>query len=188
MSAFVWGLFEDAAHAQQAVTDLVEGSFPPGEISVRTRDECGDVEPVAIRHETAAPVGAGIGAVVGAGAATLAVSGGGGPSDPAIGLGVFEVALAGALAGAGLGAYGGLYFWTQRVADPSPASADSGVLVGVTVPIERAPAASEILRRARAAKVQTSEIDRSGRPVADSSGEAAELLSRPVREPVRDTR
>ena len=37
-------------------------------------------------------------------------------------------------------------------------------------------------------KVQTSDIDRSGRPVADASGEAAKLLSRPVREPVRDTR
>lgn len=189
MSAFVWGLFEDAPHAQQAVTALVEGSFPPGEISVRTRDQRGNVEPVPIRHKTAAPVGAVIGAIVGAGAAALAVSGGGGGSpDPAMGLGVVEVALAGALTGAGLGAYGGLYFWTQRVHAPPDAPAGSGVLVGVTVPIERAPAAAEILRGARATQVQTSEIDRSGRPIPDASGEAADLLSRPVREPARETR
>lgn len=185
MSAFVWGLCEDAPHAQRAVTALIEGSFPPGEISVRARDECGDVESVPIRHKTAAPVGAVIGAIVGAGTVALAVSG---AADGTLGLGLLELVLAGALTGAGLGAYGGLYFWTQRVAARSADSARSGVLVGVTVPIGRAPTAAEILRRARAREVQTSDIDRSGRPVADASGEAAELLSRPVREPIRETR
>ena len=119
-----------------------------------------------IRHKTAAPVGAVVGAIVGAGAA----------------------ALAGGLTGAGLGASGGLSLWTQRVAAPSAESVGSDVPVGVTVPIERATTAAEILRRAHARFVQTSEIDRSGRPVSDTSGEAAELLSRPVHEPVRETR
>ena len=189
MSAFVWGLCDDAPHAQRAVTALIEGSFPPGEISVRARDEHGDVESVPIRHKTAAPVGAGIGAIVGAGTAALAVSGAAaGSVDGTLALGVLEVVVAGALTGAGLGAYGGLYFWTQRVAARSEESPPGGVLVGVTVPVGRAPTAVEILRRVRAREVQTSDIDRSGRPVADASGEAAELLSRPVRQPVREPR
>jgi len=189
MSAFVWGLCEDPPHAQRAVTGLIEGSFPPGEIRVRARDARGTVDSVPIRHTTVAPVGAVIGATVGAGAAALAVSGAAdGSTDAGHGIGMLEVALAGGLTGAGLGAYGGLYFWTQRVAAPSAESARHDVLVGVTVPIARAPTAAEILRQAHARSVQTSEIDRSGRPVPDTSGEAAELLSRPVREPVRETR
>ena len=184
MSAFVWGLCSDEAHAQRAVTGLVEGSFPPEEITVRTRDERGVVESVRVRHRTAAPIAAVIGAILGAGAAALAVSGAaGGPATAPFGVGVVEVAMAGALTGAGLGAYGGLYFWTQRIVAPSAALAGSTVLVGVTVPIQRVPMAADILRRASATDVQASDIDRSGRPVADASIEGAELASRPVRQP-----
>lgn len=50
MSAFVWGLCEDTTQAQRAVTDLVEGSFPPGAIRVRTRDEREAVESMPMRE------------------------------------------------------------------------------------------------------------------------------------------
>jgi hypothetical protein len=185
MSVFVWGLCGDQEHAQRAVDGLIEGSFPPDEIRVLTRGRSRAVERAPIRHKTAAPRGAAIGAVFGAGAAVLAASGAfGGPAattEPL--LGMLEVAHAGALTGAALGAYGGLYFWTNRVELPRAAAGTNGVLVGVTVPSGRAPNAADILRQELATNVHTSDIGRSGRPLSDSAGEGTELLSYRVREP-----
>lgn len=184
MSVFVWGLCGDEEHAQRALDGLIEGSFPPEEIRVLTRGRSRAVERAPIRHRTAAPLGAAIGAVFGAGTAALAASGAfGGPEATMPFLGLVEVALAGALPGAALGAYAGLYFWTNRVELPHAAAGTNGVLVGVTVPIGRAANAADILRRALATNVHTSDIGRSGRPLSGAAGESTELLSYPVREP-----
>ncbi len=185
MSVFVWGLCGDEERAQRALDGLIEGSFPPEEIRVLTRGESRTVVSAPIRHKTAAPLGAAIGAIFGAGAAALAASGAfGGPAVTIPFLGLVEIALAGALPGTALGAYAGLYFWTNRVDLPDAAPGPNGVLVGVTVPSGRALAAADILRRALATSIHTSEIDRWGRPSSDPAGIGTELLSYRLREPV----
>ena len=144
MSVFVWGSCAGAGIAKKAIEGLIEGSFPPEEISVLLRRDDGTLEKTPLRHKTAAPLGAAIGAAVGGIGMTLALLAGSADATAA-------GPLLGALAGAATGGYAGLYWWKKKADLPDRLPGD--VVVGVTIPEGRAVEAREVLVASGASRV-----------------------------------
>jgi hypothetical protein len=153
VSVFVWGVFDDEAGAQRAVDEVIEARFPPEEISVMVRGAHGEIERRPVAHKTLAPLGAAIGAAIGAagGAGFVAIATSGAPAD------FVRAALIGALVGAVLGVRAGIYWWRKEADVPSAAFDRGEVLIGVTVPEERAAEAKQSVERAGAARIGVSD-------------------------------
>lgn len=155
MSVFVYGPCRDARTARSAVDRLIESSFPPEEIRVQVHGEDGSLREAPIRHRTRAPLGALIGAGIGA-VAAIALSGL--PADvPAqVSSSAIQLLLGAMAVGAVTGASAGIYWWRKEAEIPPAATRRGDVLVGVTVPEGRFQEASDALRTAGAAEVRTS--------------------------------
>ncbi|MET0389329.1 MAG: hypothetical protein ABW321_25370 [Polyangiales bacterium] len=145
---FAHGFFKDAEHASKAVHQLLEAHFTSDSIGVlMVRGD--DVEELPIKHKTFVPHGVALGAVLGAAAGAVTMSG--------IGLlasGPLLLALQGAAAGTAMGslggALGGLGFWRDEVDFPADAFTQGAVLVGVVTNKERLDHAGRVLRDAGA--------------------------------------
>jgi hypothetical protein len=156
MSVFVWGLFDDEAHAEKAMHEVIESSFPPEEISVLMRGEHGEVEKGGVEHKTYAPHGAALGAVLGAAGAVamIAVPGGLLAAGPLALL--LQAAGMGAVTGGVGGALAGLYWWHQELDVPDDAFERGQVLVGVTTNDERSEEAKQSIERAQPSRAGVS--------------------------------
>jgi len=145
---FAHAFFKDAEHADKAVRELIEAHFPTDSIGVlMARGE--EVEELPMRHKTFVPHGVALGALVGAAAGAVTMSG--------IGLlaaGPLLLAMQGAAAGTAIGslggALGGLGFWRDEVDFPTDAFESGAVLVGVVTNEERLDAARRVLQEAGA--------------------------------------
>jgi hypothetical protein len=151
---FAHAVFKDADHASAAVRELMEAHFPTDAISV-LMVKGPEVDELPMRHKTFVPHGIALGAVVGAAAGALALTGVG-----VIAAGPLLVALQGAAAGTAVGslggALGGLGFWRDEVDFPSTAFTSGAVLVGVVTSEERVEDASKALTDAGAPKTYVS--------------------------------
>jgi hypothetical protein len=151
---FAHALFTDQTHASAAVKALLDEHFHADDIGVlMARGE--EVEELALSHKTFMPHGAVLGALVGAAAGALTLSGIG-----VVAAGPLFIALQGAAAGTAVGTLtgtlGGLGFWRDEVNFPSDAFAKGAVLVGVITNAERTNDARRILAGAGAEKTYVS--------------------------------
>jgi hypothetical protein len=145
---FAHAFFKDAEHAGNATDDLLEAHFPTESIGVlMVRGD--EVEELPMRHKTFVPHGVALGALVGAAAGAVTMSGIG-----ILAAGPLLVALQGAAAGTAIGslggALGGLGFWRDEVNFPTDAFESGAVLVGVVTNIERVDDARRVLELAGA--------------------------------------
>ena len=139
---FAHALFNDRDHAQAAVQSLLDDHFHADDIGVLMARASG-VEQLPLHHKTFVPHGAVLGALVGAAAGALTLSGIG-----VVAAGPLFVALqraAGTAVGTLTGTLGGLGFWRDEVDFPSDAFEKGAVLVGVVTNQERTNAARRIL-------------------------------------------
>jgi len=136
-------MFNDRDHANAAVQALLDEHFHADDIGILMARGSG-VEELALNHKTFVPHGAVLGALVGAAAGALTLSGIG-----VVAAGPLLVALQGAAAGTAVGTLtgtlGGLGFWRDEVDFPSDAFEKGAVLVGVVTNPERTDAARGIL-------------------------------------------
>lgn len=156
MTVFVSAPYGDARAAQIAVDTLIESSFPPEEISVLVQEGDGSLSATSLRHTSAAPFTAVIGAVVGAilavAAASFTV-----PEDPgALMRIIISAAFAGLFTGAGVGWWAGVYWWRNEVDLVADAALHGPIVVGITVPEGRTEEAWKALQGAGAERVSTS--------------------------------
>jgi len=147
---FVHAFFADAEHAGNVVDDLIEAHFPTESIGVlMVRGD--EVEELPVRHKTFVPHGVALGALVGAAAGAVTMTGIG-----LIAAGPLFLALQGAAAGTAIGslggALGGLGFWRDEVNFPTDAFQNGAVLVGVVCNIERVDDAKRVLTQAGASE------------------------------------
>lgn len=147
---FAHALFTDTQHAADAVRLLLAASFPTDTISV-LMVHGHDVEELPLQHKTFVPHGVALGALLGAAAGALTMSG--------IGLlaaGPVLMALQGAAAGTALGsvggALGGLGFWRDEIDFPADAFENGAVLVGAVTDPTRIDAARAALCAAGASE------------------------------------
>jgi hypothetical protein len=140
---FAHALFNDRDHANAAVQSLLDDHFHGDDIGVLMVGASG-VEELPLHHKTFVPHGAVLGALVGAAAGALTLSGIG-----VVAAGPLFVALQGAAAGSAVGTLtgtlGGLGFWRDEVDFPSDAFEKGAVLVGVVTNHERTDNARRIL-------------------------------------------
>jgi hypothetical protein len=132
---FAHAVFKDAEHASAAVHQLMESHFATEQIAVlMVRGP--EVQELPLKHKTFVPHGVALGAIVGAAAGALTLTGLG-----IVAAGPILIALQGAAAGTAVGslggALGGLGFWRDEVDFPSDAFASGAVLVGVVTNAER---------------------------------------------------
>jgi hypothetical protein len=151
---FAHAFYKDKEHADAAVRSLLDAHFHTEDIGVlMTRGS--EVEELPMRHKTMVPHGAVLGALVGAAAGALTLSGIG-----VIAAGPLFVALQGAAAGGAVGTLtgtlGGLGFWHDEIDFPNDAFAKGAVLVGVVTNQERTNEARRVLASAGAEKTQVS--------------------------------
>jgi hypothetical protein len=140
---FAYAFFKDAEHASTAVRQLIDAHFPSDEIGVLMAR--GDtVEELPMVHKTFVPHGVALGALLGAAAGAVTMSGIG-----MLASGPLLMALQGAAAGTAMGslggALGGLGFWRDEVDFPSDAFTQGAVLVGIVTNQERIDHARRIL-------------------------------------------
>lgn len=147
-SWFAHAIFRDTEHAGGAVRQLLEAHFPSDAVGV-LMVRGNDVEELPMKHKTYVPHGVALGALFGAAAGAITMSG--------IGLlaaGPVLLALQGAAAGTAMGtvggALGGLGFWRDEVDFPADAFAQGAVLVGVVTNEERLDDARRVLGAAGA--------------------------------------
>lgn len=149
---FVYGFFKDEESASKAVDELINAHFSGDDISALMH-EGPEVEELPVEGKTGASRGAILGAALGAvGGALLAPGIGilaGGPL-----LGALQAAIAGGAAGAGFGAFGGLYYWKDEVDFVHHHLTQGAVIVGVETIPERRAGAEQALRAAGAEDVQ----------------------------------
>ncbi|HSJ96700.1 MAG TPA: hypothetical protein VLC53_06500 [Myxococcota bacterium] len=151
MSVLVWGVFADGQRARAGVEQLIESSFPPDEIKVLLKDEEGFTD-VPMERKTAVPVGAAVGATLGAAGAAGAVllTGGGAliAAGPVVAL--FQAAGLGGALGGVAGAMGGLSWWKDEADVPEAADQEPDARVLVLIPVSegREKEAEDALRRA----------------------------------------
>jgi hypothetical protein len=140
---FAHAFFKDAEHANAAVGALLDGHFHTEDIGVLMMGGSG-VEELPMRHKTFMPHGAVLGALVGAAAGALTLSGIG-----VLAAGPVFIALQGAAAGTAVGTLagtlGGLGFWRDEVNFPADAFQKGAVLVGVVTNLERTNEARRVL-------------------------------------------
>jgi hypothetical protein len=151
---FAHAFFKDAAHADDAVRKLLDADFDADHIGVlMVRGQ--DVQELPMRHKTMVPHGAVLGALVGAAAGALTLSGIG-----VVAAGPLLVALQGAAAGTAMGTLagtlGGLGFWREEVDFPADAFEAGAVLVGVVTNLGRGNEARRLLASAGAEKTYLS--------------------------------
>jgi hypothetical protein len=152
MSTVVWGVFEAAEEAANAVEQLVDASFPPEEISVLLqRGET--LKPMPTKLKTAVPQGLALGMALGAvgGLALSALPGGVFAAGPI--LGALQAMGIGAGAGGLGGALGGLAWWKDEADLPSAALEEGRVLVALPVPPGRVEETVAILECSGAIRV-----------------------------------
>jgi hypothetical protein len=145
---FAHAFYRDAERADAAVRALLDAHFASDAIGVlMVHGE--EVEELPMRHKTFVPHGVALGALLGAAAGAVTMSG--------IGLlaaGPLLLALQGAAAGTAIGslggALGGLGFWRDEVDFPSHAFHNGAVLVGVVANVERLEEAQRVLESAGA--------------------------------------
>jgi hypothetical protein len=145
---FAHAFYRDAERASAAVTALLDAHFASDAIGVlMVHGE--DVQELPMRHKTFVPHGVALGALFGAAAGAVTMSG--------IGLlaaGPLLLALQGAAAGTAMGslggALGGLGFWRDEVDFPADAFHNGAVLVGVVSNVERLEEAQRVLQNAGA--------------------------------------
>jgi len=140
---FAHAFFKDAEHANAAVRALLDGHFHSENIGVlMVRGP--EVEELPMRHKTFVPQGAAFGALVGAAAGALTLSGIG-----VLAVGPLFAALQGAAAGSAVGTLagtlGGLGFWRDEVNFPADAFQTGAVLVGVVTNLGRTNEARRVL-------------------------------------------
>jgi hypothetical protein len=142
-SCFAHALFRDQEHASAAVQALLDEHFRADDIGVLMARTSG-IEELPLRHKTFVPHGAVVGALFGAAAGALTLSGIG-----VVAVGPLFVALQGAAAGSAVGTLtgilGGLGFWRDEVDFPNDAFEKGAVLVGVITNPERTGAACRVL-------------------------------------------
>jgi len=145
---FAHAFYRDAERAHDAVRQLLDAHFPSDAIGVlMVRGD--EVQELPMKHKTFVPHGVALGALLGAAAGAVTMSG--------IGLlatGPLLLALQGAAAGTAIGsvggALGGLGFWRDEVDFPSDAFQSGAVLVGVVANSERLEEAQRVLTSAGA--------------------------------------
>jgi hypothetical protein len=140
---FAHAFFKDAEHANAAVRALLDAHFHSEHIGVlMVRGP--EVEELPMRHKTFVPQGAAVGALFGAAAGALTLSGIG-----VLAVGPLFAALQGAAAGSAMGTLagtlGGLGFWRDEVDFPSDAFQTGAVLVGVVTNLGRTNDARRVL-------------------------------------------
>ena len=145
---FAHAFFRDAERASAAVTALLDAHFTSEDVGV-LMVHGDDVQELPMRHKTFVPHGVALGALLGAAAGAVTMSG--------IGLlaaGPLLLALQGAAAGTAVGslggALGGLGFWRDEVDFPADAFQSGAVLVGVVTNVERLDEAQRVLKDAGA--------------------------------------
>ncbi|MEY4583178.1 MAG: hypothetical protein RL701_7881 [Pseudomonadota bacterium] len=141
---FAHAIYRDTEHASKAVRQLIEAHFTSDAIGV-LMVRGNEVEELPMKHKTFVPHGVALGALFGAAAGAVTMSG--------IGLlaaGPLLLALQGAAAGTAIGsvggALGGLGFWRDEVDFPSDAFEQGAVLVGVVTNPERLDDAQRVLK------------------------------------------
>jgi len=144
MSVLVWSVFRNGPTARAAVEALIESSFPPDDIRILMKSGDG-LESVPIERKTAAPVGAAVGATLGAGAVLLTGAGALIGAGPVAGL--LQATGFGAALGSIAGALGGLAWWKDEAALPLAVDeqADARVIVLIPVPEGREAEARDAL-------------------------------------------
>jgi hypothetical protein len=169
-SWFAHAFYSDATHANAAVRQLLDAHFSSEAISVLMTHDT-DVEELPIKHKTFVPHGVALGAVLGAAAGALTMSGIG-----IVATGPLWLALQGAAAGGAVGtlggALGGLGFWRDEVDFPTDAFQDGAMLVGVVTNQERLEQARKVLAAAGAAETHVSTKAIAGRLLTDQHAKA----------------
>jgi hypothetical protein len=151
---FAHAFYKDREHASDAVRRLLDAHFHTEAIGV-LMVRGSEIEDLPMRHKTFVPHGAVVGALVGAAAGALTLSGIG-----VVAAGPLWIALQGAAAGGAMGTLagtlGGLGFWRDEVNFPADAFEAGGVLVGVVTNLERSNEARRVLASAGAEKTYLS--------------------------------
>lgn len=174
---FAHAFYRDAEHASAAVDALIEAHFPTDSVGVlMVRGD--EVEELPMRHKTFVPHGVALGALVGAAAGAVTMSG--------IGLlaaGPLLMALQGAAAGTAIGslggALGGLGFWRDEVDFPTGAFENGAVLVGVVVNVERLDEARRVLENAGASETHVSTKAEAEERVLEQKRKRPSMSARP---------
>jgi len=170
-SWFAHAFYSDAAHANAAVRELLEAHFTSDSISVLMTHDA-EVEELPIKHKTFVPHGVALGAVLGAAAGALTLSGIG-----VVATGPLLLALQGAAAGGAVGtlggALGGLGFWRDEVDFPTDAFQDGAMLVGVVTNEERLEEARKVLAEAGATETHVSTKAVAGKRLTDQHARAS---------------
>jgi len=154
VSVLVWSVFRNGPAARAAVDALIESSFPPDDIRILMKSGEG-LESVPIERKTAAPVGAAVGATLGAGAVLL--TGGGALIGAGTAAALLQATGFGAALGSVAGALGGLAWWKDEAALPPTVDErpDARVIVMIPVPEGREAEARDALHVAGAEDVRT---------------------------------
>ena len=145
---FAHAFYRDAERASAAVTALLDAHFASDAIGV-LMVHGDEVQELPMRHKTFVPHGVALGALLGAAAGAVTMSGIG-----ILAAGPILLALQGAAAGTAIGSLGGalagLGFWRDEVDFPADAFQNGAVLVGVVANVERLEAAQRVLQQAGA--------------------------------------
>jgi hypothetical protein len=169
---FAHAFFEDVDAANEAVRALIDASFESEHIGVLMARGT-DVQELPVLHKTFVPHGVAVGALLGAAAGALTLSGVG-----VLAVGPLLAALQGAAAGTAVGslggALGGLGFWRDEVDFPANAFEAGAVLVGVVANRERLDDARAVLTGVGAKQTYVSSK-------AEASDSATARASGPVR-------
>jgi hypothetical protein len=168
---FAHAFYSDATHANAAVRELLDAHFSSEAISVLMTHDA-EVEELPIKHKTFVPHGVALGAVLGAAAGALTMSGIG-----IVATGPLWLALQGAAAGGAAGtlggALGGLGFWRDEVDFPTDAFQDGAMLVGVVTNQERLEQARKVLAAAGAPETHVSTKAGAGKLLVDQHARTA---------------
>lgn len=174
---FAHAFYRDAERADAAVKALIDAHFSSDAIGVlMVRGQ--DVQELPMRHKTFVPHGVALGALLGAAAGAVTMSG--------IGLlaaGPLLLALQGAAAGTAVGslggALGGLGFWRDEVDFPADAFQNGAVLVGVVANVERLDEAQRVLKEAGAENTYVSTKAEATEHASERAGKRPPPLQRP---------
>ena len=174
---FAHAFYRDAERAHDAVRQLLDAHFPSDAIGVLMMSG-EEVQELPMKHKTFVPHGVALGALLGAAAGAVTMSG--------IGLlatGPILLALQGAAAGTAIGsvggALGGLGFWRDEVDFPSDAFENGAVLVGVVANSERLDEARRVLSSAGAESTHVSTKQEATQQVQDRAQKKPAPLPRP---------
>jgi len=172
---FVHAIYRDEPAAVEATRALIDAKFPSGDVGAFMRGmPRGTDSEIEVQHKTGIPVGAMLGAALGALGGALVASG------VVLAAGPVLLALDGAAAGGALGsltgALAGLAHWSDTLSFPAHTFDHGGVLLGVTTHEGRVEEARDILTATGGEDVRVSTKRRAS--IAAADGDSATLESR----------